>query len=71
MGILVGPRIHSVLYPRKRSDARLALKLFRGEPDITGFDWTFTPPHSSSPSFSTLVGSDLHGLLRSFRPGHV
>ena len=28
---------------------RLALKLFRGEPAISGFDWNFSPIHSSSP----------------------
>ena len=34
---------------------RLALKLFRGEPAISGFDWNFSPIHSSSPPFSTDV----------------
>ena len=29
---------------------RLALKLFQGERDISGFDWPFTPIHGSSPS---------------------
>ena len=32
---------------------RLALKLFRGEPAISRFDWHFTPIHSSSHDFST------------------
>ena len=32
---------------------RLALKLFRGEPAISGFDWNFSPTHTSSPPFST------------------
>ena len=31
----------------------LALKLFRGEPAISAFDWHFTPTHSSSQDFST------------------
>ena len=31
---------------------RLALKLFRGEPAISGFDWNFSPIHKSSPPFS-------------------
>ena len=31
------------------------LKLFRGEPAISGFDWNFSPIHSSSPPFSTDV----------------
>ena len=43
-----------MLYPRKLS-MRLALKLFRGEPAISGFDWNFSPIHSSSPPFSTDV----------------
>ena len=34
---------------------RLALKLFRGEPAISGFDWNFSAIHKSSPSFSTDV----------------
>ena len=34
---------------------RLALKLFRGEPAISGFDWLFTPNHSSSHAFSTTM----------------
>ena len=29
----------------------LALKLFRGEPAISGFDWNFSPIHTSSPPF--------------------
>ena len=35
----------------------LALKLFRGEPAISGFDWNFSPIHTSSPPFSTDVRS--------------
>ena len=42
---------------------RLALKLFRGEPAISGFDWNFSATHSSSATFSTGVGSVLHGVL--------
>ena len=34
---------------------RLVLKLFRGEPAISGFDWNFSAIHSSSPHFSTYV----------------
>ena len=34
---------------------RLALKLFRGEPAISEFDWNFSAIHSSSPHFSTYV----------------
>ena len=53
-GRLCGPRGHSVLYLRE-SNTRLALKLFRGEPAISGFDWNFSAIHSSSPPFSTDV----------------
>ena len=53
-GKLCGPLAHSVLYLQK-SNTRLALKLFRGEPAISGFDWNFSPIHSSSPPFSTDV----------------
>ena len=48
----------------------LALKLFRGERDISGFDWPFTPIHRSSPRFSTQVGSALHGVLPPLQPAH-
>ena len=41
-----------MLYLRKPC-TRLALKLFRGEPAISGFDWNFSPIHTSSPPFST------------------
>ena len=40
-----------MLYLRKTC-MRLALKLFRGEPAISGFDWNFSPIHTSSPPFS-------------------
>ena len=49
---------------------RLALKLFRGEPAISEFDWNFSAIHSSSPPFSTDVCSDLHEVLPSLHPGH-
>ena len=41
-----------MLYLHK-TKTRLALKLFRGEPAISGFDWNFSPTHTSSPPFST------------------
>ena len=50
----MGPLAHSVLY-LQLSNTRLALKLFRGEPAISGFDWNFSAIHSSSPHFSTYV----------------
>jgi len=48
----------------------LALKLFRREPAISRFDWHFTPTHTSSPHFSTCVGSGLHSVLPELHPGH-
>jgi hypothetical protein len=68
-GNLVGPLVHPVLYLRD-TNTRLALKLFRGEPAITEFDWPFTPTHSSSEQFSTYTGSDLHLVLPRLHPGH-
>ena len=49
---------------------RLALKRFRGEPAISWFVWHFTPYHSSSANFATLVGAGLHGILLPLHPGH-
>ena len=69
VGKLVGPLAHSVLYPRY-THTTLPLKAFRREPDISEFDWPFTPNHNSSPPFSTEVGSDLHPVLPGLHPGH-
>ena len=44
---------------------RLALKLFRGEPAISGFDWNFSATHSSSQTFSTVMW---FGPPRDFTP---
>ena len=49
---------------------RLALKLFRGEPAISEFDWNFSATHNSSAAFSTEVGSVLHGILLPLQPDH-
>ena len=68
-GKLVGPLAHSVLYPRY-TNTTLRLNAFRREPDISEFDWPFTPNHNSSPPFSTEVGSDLHPVLPELHPGH-
>jgi hypothetical protein len=70
VGNLVRPLAHSVLYLQQRSRPRLYLNIFRGEPAISEFDWPFTPTHSSSPKFSTLVGSVLHAMLLALQPGH-
>lgn len=45
-----------------------ALKLFRGERDISGLVWPFTPTPGSSPPFSTDVGAGLHGVSPPLRP---
>ena len=65
-----GPLFQSVLYLRYEYSQTLALKLFRGEPAITGFGKSFAPTHSSSEHFSTYTGSDLHSVLPKFHPGH-
>src|SRR5690606_16810564 len=54
-GNLIGPLAHSVLYLHVSLVPRLALKLFRGEPAISGFDWNFSATHSSSHTFSTVT----------------
>ncbi len=69
VGNLVGPLTLSVLYLRQTT-MRLFLKTFRGVRAISGFDWPFTPIHSSSKDFSTSTGSVLHEVLPSLQPGH-
>ena len=49
--------MHFAPYPSQCSTsvsltATLALKLFRGEPAISVFDWNFSPTHTSSEPFS-------------------
>ena len=70
LGRRVAPHANSVSLPPLRSGSRLTLKLFRRERDIPTFDETFTPPHRSSPNFSTLVGSVLHAILLALQPAH-
>ena len=41
----------------QQTNTRLALKLFRGEPAISGFDWNFSPIHTSSPPLFNGCGS--------------
>ena len=48
----------------------LALKLFRGEPAISEFDWHFTANHSSSKHFAACNGAVLHTVLPVLQPGH-
>ncbi len=71
MGSLVGPHSNSVALPPFATIRTLTLKLFRRERAISTFDDTFNPPHSSSPSFSTLVSSVFHWILLQLHPGHV
>ena len=68
IGRMVVPLFDSDLYLRYVVVSRLYLDIFRGEPDISEFDKTFTPIRSSSPIFSTIVGSDLHEILLSLHP---
>ena len=56
---------------QNRVAAWLCLNAFRGEPASSGFDWHFTPIHSSSADFSTSVGSDLYTLLHVLHPDHA
>ena len=71
MGSRVGPRSDSVALPPLPTNATLPLKVFRRERAIPTFDDTFSPPHSSSPSFSTLVRSALQAVLPALQPGHA
>ena len=48
----------------------LALKLFRGEPAISEFDWHFTSNHRSSGRFAVRYGSALHAVLPALQPAH-
>ena len=70
-GSRVGPLSDSVALPPPPTSVTLTLKLFRRERAISTFDDTFNPPHRSSPSFSTLVSSDLHGVLPPLHPAHA
>src|SRR6267154_5190518 len=70
-GSRVGPRSDSVALPPMPTIRTLTLKLFRRERAISTFDDTFNPPHSSSPSFSTLVSSVFHWVLPQLHPGHA
>ena len=64
-----GHRTFSAL-PPSRFASTLALKLFRGEPAISVFDWNFSPSHNSSANFSTVVGSVLHSVSPELQPAH-
>ena len=69
MGIRKDPR------PNQRSTPEgefvtLALKLFRGEPAISEFDWNFSANHRSSKGFVPPPGSALHVVLPTLQPAH-
>jgi len=68
-GKLVGPLAQSVLYPRY-TNVTLPLKAFRREPDISEFDWTFTPSHDSSKHGSSYAGSVLQCVISQREAGH-
>src|SRR5690606_13220741 len=63
------PLAITVLYPLQPY-LRHYLNSFRGEPAISRLVWPFTPTHSSSPDFSTSVGSVLQHVLPCLQPGH-
>ena len=64
-----GHHIFSAL-PSHDFTSTLALKLFRGEPAISEFDWNFSANHKSSPVIATNVRSALHEILLSLQPAH-
>ena len=61
-----GPLVQTVLYLHDSLPRGLALKLFRREPAISKFDWNFSATHTSSPHFSTCVGSTSSGYYLTF-----
>ena len=63
------PRILSVALPHISIFPGLHLNAFRGVRAISKFDWPFTPTLTSSRSFSTLIGADLHPVLPGLHPG--
>ena len=62
------PHPDSVSLPPTRSGSRLALKLFRRERAISQFDYTLSPPVSSSQTFSTVTRSALQAVLPALQP---
>ena len=60
---LPAPVLYRAL-PPLANNLTLALKLFRGEPAISEFDWHFTSNHRSSEHFAAYDGSALHYLLQ-------
>ena len=69
MGIREDPRPNQSSTP-ERYFVTLALKLFRGEPAISEFDWNFSANHRSSKHFAACGGSVLHVVLPTLQPAH-
>src|SRR3990167_4394727 len=67
--LISSPSLYSAL-PPLNNYSRLALKLFRGEPAISEFDWHFTPIHKSSQNLATFTGSALLPGLTGIQPAH-
>src|SRR5690625_3684756 len=63
------PLAMTVLYPQQQH-MRHYLNSLRREPAISSLVEPITPTHSSSPNFSTLVGSVLQHVLPCLQPGH-
>ena len=64
------PLAHAALYLHQALFGWLYLNTFRGEPAISTFGWNFSPTHSSSPSFATLVSSSLDEVSPSLHSDH-
>ncbi len=69
-GLRLLPTLPFSALPPRASKLTPVLKLFRGEPAITRFDWHFTSYHSSSHSVARLTGSVLPNVLPLVQPGH-
>jgi hypothetical protein len=68
--VSVSPPSPSSALPPPPSCGTLALKLFRGEQAISRFVWHFTPNHTSSHTFVTVMGSRLPHVLPCFHAAH-
>src|SRR5665647_3323263 len=68
--VILRPPVRNRALPQNCYRTTLALKLFRGEPAISRFDWHFTANHRSSGSVAILYGSVLHVVLPTLQPAH-
>ena len=69
-GLRLLPALPFSALPPRASKQTLALKLFRGEPAITQFDWNFSPIHNSSQCVAQHPRSVLPNMLLLVQPGH-